>query len=75
MLCPNCLSNTRVIKTLKNAHENVERYRKCPSCGAGYITREKIVYNSQSEAFFLAQKEMTYKYSQEDLKECQGAIK
>lgn len=65
MLCPECLTNTRVTSTTKMSYEGVQRYRQCPKCNYGFITMEKPQALTNSTAFFLAEKSMTVKCGQE----------
>ncbi|WP_170000333.1 hypothetical protein [Campylobacter sp. RM9328] len=41
MICPKCaFEKTRVITTIKSTSN--ERWRRCPSCGATFVTIEMI---------------------------------
>jgi transcriptional regulator NrdR family protein len=42
MDCPDCHSNTRVIRTIKEG-DSVLRVRVCINCHFSFTTREKIV--------------------------------
>lgn len=65
MLCPKCLTNTRVTSTTKLSYEGVQRYRYCPNCHFGFITKETLQAITATTAFSNADKKMTVKYGQE----------
>jgi len=60
MMCPNCLSRTRVIGTKSGF--KTERYRKCPSCEYSFSTIEYIKTTvGENTDFFLLKNQDTLK--------------
>jgi len=62
MLCPKCLTNTRVTSTNKLSYEGVQRYRYCPNCHFGFITKETLQAVTATTSIFNDEKKMTVKY-------------
>jgi transcriptional regulator NrdR family protein len=65
MLCPKCLTNTRVTSTTKLSYEGVQRYRYCPNCHFGFITKETLQAITATTSIFNDEKKMTVKYGRQ----------
>jgi uncharacterized OB-fold protein len=42
MDCPKCQTKSRVTKTCRDFSDHVRRYRKCPSCGYTFATKQPL---------------------------------
>jgi transcriptional regulator NrdR family protein len=42
MDCPKCQTKSRVTKTCRDFSDHVRRYRKCPSCGHTFATKQPL---------------------------------
>ena len=42
MDCPKCSTKSKVTKTCRDFSDHVRRYRKCPSCGHTFATKQPL---------------------------------
>ena len=53
MDCSKCGTKSRVTKTCRDFSDHVRRYRKCPSCGHTFVTKQSLeqIFESTNRHF------------------------